>query len=51
MTNRLRVLAVDILAPLAAIAALVFIGAALAWPRWWVGRSPTPGRTCRSTSA
>ena len=36
MTNRLRVLAVDILAPLAAIAALVFIGAALAWPRWWV---------------
>lgn len=36
MTKRLRVLAVDILAPLAAIAALVFIGAALAWPRWWV---------------
>ncbi|ANE78158.1 hypothetical protein A7U43_01340 [Mycobacterium adipatum] len=36
MRNRLRVLAVDILAPLAAIAALVFIGASLAWPRWWV---------------
>lgn len=36
MRNRLRVLAVDILAPLAAIAALLFIGAALDWPRWWV---------------
>ncbi|MGK2867052.1 MAG: hypothetical protein ACSLFA_10515 [Mycobacterium sp.] len=36
MNNRLRVLAVDILAPLAAIAALVFIGSALDWPRWWV---------------
>lgn len=36
MRNRLRVLAVDIVAPLAAIAALVFIGAALDWPRWWV---------------
>ena len=36
MSNRLRVLAVDIVAPLAAIAALVFIGAALDWPRWWV---------------
>ena len=36
MRNRLRVLAFDIAAPLAAIAALVFIGIALAWPLWWV---------------
>ena len=36
MRNRWRVLAFDIAAPLAAIAALVFIGAALAWPLWWV---------------
>jgi hypothetical protein len=36
MRNRLRVLAFDILAPLAAVAALLFIGIALAWPLWWV---------------
>ncbi|MCV7287413.1 hypothetical protein H7J87_18995 [Mycolicibacterium wolinskyi] len=36
MRNRLRVLAFDIAAPLAAIAALVFLGVALAWPLWWV---------------
>jgi hypothetical protein len=36
MRNGLRVLAVDILAPLAAVAALVYIGIALAWPLWWV---------------
>jgi hypothetical protein len=36
MRNRLRVLAFDILAPVAAIAALLFIGVALAWPLWWV---------------
>lgn len=36
MSNRLRVLAVDIVAPLAAIAALVFTGVVLDWPRWWV---------------
>lgn len=36
MRNRWRVLAFDILAPLAAIGALVFIGVALAWPLWWV---------------
>src|ERR1700694_164357 len=36
MRNRWRVLAFDVAAPLAAIAALVFIGAALAWPLWWV---------------
>lgn len=36
MTNRLRVLAVDFLAPLGAIVALVFIGSVLDWPRWWV---------------
>jgi hypothetical protein len=36
MRNRWRVLAFDILAPLAAIAGLVYIGIALAWPLWWV---------------
>jgi hypothetical protein len=34
--NRLRVLAFDIAAPVAAIAALVFIGIAMGWPLWWV---------------
>jgi hypothetical protein len=34
--NRLRVLAFDIVAPLAAIAALIYIGIAMAWPLWWV---------------
>ena len=36
MRNRWRVLAFDILAPLAAVAALLYIGIALAWPLWWV---------------
>ncbi|CQD13009.1 putative transmembrane protein [Mycolicibacterium conceptionense] len=36
MRNRLRVLAFDVAAPLAAIAALVYIGLALGWPLWWV---------------
>jgi len=36
MRNLLRVLAFDILAPLAAVLALVYIGIALAWPLWWV---------------
>ena len=36
MRNRWRVLAFDVLAPVAAIVALVFIGIALAWPLWWV---------------
>ncbi len=36
MRNRLRVLAFDIAAPLAAIAALVYLGMALGWPLWWV---------------
>jgi hypothetical protein len=36
MRNRWRVLAFDILAPLAAIAGLIYIGIALAWPPWWV---------------
>lgn len=36
MRNRLRVLAFDIAAPVAAIAALVFIGIAMGWPLWWV---------------
>ena len=36
MRNRWRVLAFDILAPLAAIAGVVYIGVALAWPLWWV---------------
>ncbi len=36
MRNRARVLAFDVLAPLAAIAALLMIGLILGWPRWWV---------------
>jgi hypothetical protein len=36
MRNRLRLLAFDILAPLATIVALLAIGVVLAWPRWWV---------------
>ncbi|KUI35833.1 hypothetical protein AU197_18460 [Mycobacterium sp. IS-1590] len=36
MRNVLRVAAFDVAAPLAAIAALVYIGIALAWPLWWV---------------
>ncbi|ORA79091.1 hypothetical protein K3U93_10615 [Mycobacterium malmoense] len=35
-TNLWRVLAFDIVPPLAAIAALVMIGVALRWPLWWV---------------
>lgn len=34
--NGLRVLAFDVLAPLAALAGLVYLGVALAWPLWWV---------------
>ena len=34
--NRLRVLAFDVLAPLGAVLALVYLGIALAWPPWWV---------------
>ncbi|MCV7281650.1 hypothetical protein H7J88_18615 [Mycolicibacterium flavescens] len=36
MRNAWRVAAFDIAAPLAAIAALIYIGIALAWPLWWV---------------
>ncbi len=36
MRNLWRLLAFDILAPLAAIAALLAIGVVLAWPLWWV---------------
>jgi prepilin signal peptidase PulO-like enzyme (type II secretory pathway) len=36
MRNRLRVLAFDVLAPLVTIAALIYVGIALAWPTWWV---------------
>ena len=36
MRNRFRVLAFDVLAPLGAILALVYLGVALAWPLWWV---------------
>jgi hypothetical protein len=36
MRNRLRVLAFDVAAPLAGIAALIYIGIAMAWPLWWV---------------
>jgi hypothetical protein len=36
MRNALRVLAFDVLAPLAAIVGLVYVGLALDWPTWWV---------------
>jgi len=36
MRNLWRLLAFDIVAPLAAIAALLSIGVVLAWPLWWV---------------
>ncbi|HTQ16036.1 hypothetical protein [Mycobacterium sp.] len=36
MRNRWRLLAFDILAPLAAVVALLAIGVVLAWPLWWV---------------
>jgi hypothetical protein len=36
MRNAWRVLAFDIAAPVAAIAALLAIGVVLGWPRWWV---------------
>lgn len=36
MRNVWRVAAFDVAPPLAAIAALVYIGIALAWPVWWV---------------
>jgi len=34
--NRLRVLAFDVVAPLAVIAALIYLGMAMDWPLWWV---------------
>ena len=36
MRNRLRVAAFDVLAPVAVLAALLYIGVALRWPLWWV---------------
>ena len=36
MRNRARLLAFDVLAPLATIAALLVIGVMLEWPLWWV---------------
>lgn len=36
MRNAWRIAAFDVAAPLAAVAALVYIGVALAWPLWWV---------------
>ena len=36
MRNRFRVLVFDLLAPVFAILALVYVGLALAWPLWWV---------------
>ncbi len=36
MRNRLRVLAFDVAAPLAAVAALIYLGIVMAWPLWWV---------------
>ena len=36
MRNLARVLAFDVLAPVAAVGALLMIGVVLAWPLWWV---------------
>lgn len=36
MRNTLRVALFDVLAPLAAIAALIYLGVAMSWPLWWV---------------
>jgi hypothetical protein len=36
MRNALRILAFDVVPPLAAVAGLVYIGIALEWPLWWV---------------
>ncbi len=36
MRNRLRVLAVDVAAPLAIVGGLLMIGVVLGWPIWWV---------------
>ena len=36
MRNLLRVLAFDVAAPLATIAALFYLGMAMGWPLWWV---------------
>jgi hypothetical protein len=36
MTNPLRVVLFDVLAPVAALVALIYVGMALAWPLWWV---------------
>ncbi len=36
MRTAWRILAFDVAPPLAAVAALVYIGIALAWPLWWV---------------
>ena len=36
MRNVWRVAAFDVAAPIVAIAALVYVGVALAWPLWWV---------------
>ncbi|BCI50885.1 membrane protein [Mycolicibacterium litorale] len=36
MRNALRVAVFDVLAPVAAIAGLIYIGSALGWPLWWV---------------
>lgn len=36
MRNRLRVLSFDVLAPAAAVAALIYLGVALGCPLWWV---------------
>ncbi|WP_237572825.1 hypothetical protein [Mycolicibacterium lacusdiani] len=36
MRNPLRVVLFDVLAPVAALVALIYVGMALAWPLWWV---------------
>jgi hypothetical protein len=41
--NRLRVLLFDIVAPLAAIGALIYLGMAMGWPLWWVSLASVLG--------
>lgn len=36
MRNPLRVVLFDVLAPVAALVALIYVGMAVAWPLWWV---------------
>ena len=50
MRNLWRLLAFDIVAPLAAIGALVMIGVVLGWPLWWVSACSVLGAANRRGS-